>query len=74
MSNLRQRFGRRLKSLRRQRGMTQEELAVASGLSVSFIRSIEQGVHAPSFESMEAIASALDVEVKSLFYFKRRNQ
>jgi transcriptional regulator with XRE-family HTH domain len=34
----------RLKSLRRQKGMTQAELAQAANLSVSFIRSIEQNV------------------------------
>jgi transcriptional regulator with XRE-family HTH domain len=50
--------------------MTQEELAAASGLSVSFIRSIEQGVYAPSFESLEAIAAALRVEVRELFDFE----
>lgn len=69
MSQLRQQFAKRLKELRKQRGMTQEELAVATGLSVSFVRSIEQGINAPSFESIEIIASALSVTVIAMFDF-----
>ncbi len=69
MSRLRQQFAQRLKRLRQQRGMTQEELAAASGLSVNFIRAVEQAVNAPSFESLEVLAEALGVEVRDLFDF-----
>lgn len=69
MGQLRQQFAKRLKELREQKGMTQEELAKASGLSVSFIRSIEQCVNAPSFESIEALTKALNLEAKELFDF-----
>ena len=69
MSQLRQQFAKRLKDLRTLRGMTQDELAAATGLSVSFIRSIEQGINAPSFESIEIIASALNVTVTAMFDF-----
>jgi transcriptional regulator with XRE-family HTH domain len=67
MGELRQQFAKRLRELRQQKGMTQEELASESGLSISFIRSVEQGVNAPSFESLEALAKALAVEVRELF-------
>jgi len=70
MGQLRQQFAQRLKTLRRQKGMTQEDLAQASGLSVNFIRAVEQGINAPSFESLEAIAGALGVEVRELFDFE----
>lgn len=69
MGHLRQQFAKRLKELREQRGMTQEELAKASGLSISFIRAVEQGVNAPSFESIEALTKALNLEAKELFDF-----
>jgi transcriptional regulator with XRE-family HTH domain len=69
MSQLRQQFAKRLKSLRRQKGITQEDLAKHSGLSTSFIRSLEQGKYAPSFESLESIARALEISVKELFVF-----
>lgn len=69
MSDLRARFGERLKRLRQQRGMTQEQLAEASKLSVDFVSQIERGVSAPSFESLERLAKALDVAVKDCFDF-----
>lgn len=69
MGQLRQQFAKRLKELRQQKGMTQEDLANASGLSMSFIRAVEQGVNAPSFESIETLASALGVTVMSMFNF-----
>ena len=69
MNQLRQKFAQRLKTLRNQKGMTQEDLAQDTGLSISFIRAIEQATNAPSFESLEAIANALHVTVKDLFDF-----
>lgn len=65
--SLRVRFGKRLQELRRMKGMTQEELAAASVLSVGFIRTVEQGVYAPSFDSIEQLAKALDVSIGTLF-------
>ncbi len=70
MSQLRQQFAQRLKLLRHQKGMTQEDLAQASGLSTNFIRAVEQAVNAPSFESLEIIAGALEVKVWELFNFE----
>jgi transcriptional regulator with XRE-family HTH domain len=69
VSQLRQDFAKRLKEIRTQRGLTQEELAKAAGLSLSFVRSVEQAIHAPSFESLQALANALNVNVKDLFDF-----
>ncbi|OQY37013.1 MAG: hypothetical protein B6243_01770 [Anaerolineaceae bacterium 4572_5.2] len=70
MGQLRQQFAQRVKALRRHKGMTQEDLAQAAGLSVNFIRAVEQAVNAPSFESLEAIAGVLEVEVRELFDFR----
>jgi transcriptional regulator with XRE-family HTH domain len=69
MGQLRQQFAKRLKELREQKGMTQDDLAKASGLSISFVRSIEQGIHAPSFASIEQLADALTIKPKDLFNF-----
>ena len=69
MGQPRQQFARRLKYLRRQKEMTQEDLARATGLSISFIRAMEQAIHTPSFKSLVAIAKALNVEIKDLFDF-----
>ncbi|HIP72420.1 MAG TPA: XRE family transcriptional regulator [Anaerolineae bacterium] len=69
MGQLRQQFAKRLKELRQQKGMTQEELATSSKLSISFIRALEQNVHSPSLTSIELLAKALSVEPKDLFDF-----
>lgn len=69
MSQLRQQFAKRLKELRKLRGMTQDDLAAATGLSVSFIRSIEQGISTPSFDSLELISTSLQIEVQTMFDF-----
>lgn len=70
MSELRVQFGRRLRELRIERGMTQEDLAKVTGFSTAFISQMERGINAPSFESLESLARALDVPVKDLFDFK----
>ena len=69
MNDLKQRFGKRLRQLRRERGLTQEQLAEASDLSVDFVSLLERGVNAPSFETLEVLATVLDVPVRDLFYF-----
>jgi transcriptional regulator with XRE-family HTH domain len=62
-------FGRRLRQLRRQKDLTQEQLAEAVGVSVEFISNMERGVNAPSFETLEKLAEALGVPVEELFSF-----
>jgi transcriptional regulator with XRE-family HTH domain len=49
--------------------LTQENLAKMLGLSTSFVSNLERGVNAPSFETLEGIAKALEVSVKDLFDF-----
>ena len=48
---------------------TQEQLAEAAEISVDFLSSMERGVNAPSFETLEKLSQALDVPVKELFDF-----
>lgn len=67
MSELRAQFGRRLRQLRRQKDLTQEQLAEAAGISVDMLSNIERGVNAPSFETLEKLAKVLGVHVKELF-------
>jgi transcriptional regulator with XRE-family HTH domain len=67
MTQLRTQFAERLKTLRIEKQLTQEQLAKLTGLSTSFISSMERGINAPSFETLESLAKALDVPVKDLF-------
>ena len=71
MANLKEKFGKKIKKLRAEKGITQEELAQKVGISVDFLSLIERGKNAPSFENLEKIAKALSVEPKELFSFKK---
>lgn len=69
MSDLKTRFGRRIRVLRKRKGMTQEQLAEAADISVDFLSLVERGVNAPSFTTLERLADALGVPEKDLFEF-----
>ncbi|MDG1165464.1 MAG: helix-turn-helix transcriptional regulator [Porticoccaceae bacterium] len=71
MASLKMRFGIRLKSLRAERGLTQEQLADATELSIESISNIERGIFGPRFDNLEKIAAVLNLEVMQLFEFKK---
>lgn len=56
----------KIRTLRIEKGMTQEDLATASGLPQSHISRLECGRHSPSHATVEKIAKALGVEVATL--------
>lgn len=67
MAKLAERFGIEVKLRRKARMMTQAELGEAAGLSEVWLRRIERGKGAPSFDAIEALASALGCAVADLF-------
>jgi transcriptional regulator with XRE-family HTH domain len=69
---LQKRLGLRIADLRKNRRLTQPELAKAVGCSVDFISLVERGVNAPSVARLEDFAKALKVEVVDLFTFTGR--
>ena len=66
-AELAQRFGRRIRTLRKTRGLTQEQLGRATGLDYKHIGAIERGGKQSSFTAVAKIAVALDVDVHELF-------
>jgi transcriptional regulator with XRE-family HTH domain len=70
VATLRKKFGVRLREIRLQRRMTQEQFAEAIDISVDFLSLIERGINAPSFEVLERIAKRLRLPVSDLFTFK----
>jgi len=60
-------FGKRLKELRAERGITQEILAETVGVEPAFIGMIEIGKRAPSFKTLQKIAECLDIQYFELF-------
>ena len=71
MADLRKKFGARLRQLRRQADLTQEQLADKADISVDFLSLVERGVNAPSFENIGKLAAALGVPVRELFNFSQ---
>ena len=52
-------FGERLRTLREKAGLTQAELAAASGLPIGSIRNYEQGQREPKWQAVFRLARAL---------------
>lgn len=69
VATLRRLFGRRLKELRTEKGFNQLYLGTLAGVSEDFISQVERGINTPSFETIEALASALGIDVAALFTF-----
>ena len=62
----------RLRAIREQRRMTQEQFAETLDLSVDFLSLVERGRNAPSFETLDKIAKRLRMSVSDLFAFDRK--
>jgi transcriptional regulator with XRE-family HTH domain len=59
-------LGKAIRQLRTERGMTQEALAHAAGVTVSHLSTIERGYSNPTWATVKAIASALDASIIDL--------
>ena len=69
MNELRVLFGKRLKKIRIDANLTQEQLAEKIQVSPDFISLIERGERSPSLETIAKIASALNKDISELFRF-----
>ena len=52
-----------LRIAREKIGMSQQELAMASGISQDNISRYETGIHCPTLRSMKRLADAMDLEL-----------
>jgi transcriptional regulator with XRE-family HTH domain len=67
-------FGSHLRSLREQHGLTQEQLALRSGLDRPFLVQVEGGRRSILVERLDDLAFGLGVEVRELVsYANPRN-
>ena len=62
-------FGKRVKELRNNLGISQEELADLAGLDRTYITSVERGKRNISIVNIEKLATALKVTLKDFFDF-----
>lgn len=66
MVSLKQNFGTHLRQARKLRGWTQSELAEAAELSLDMIGRMERGTASPSLETIETLATVLNVAPATL--------
>jgi len=59
-------LGDNIRAIREKKGWTQEDLAIVTKMSRTFIGDIERARKSPTMRSLEKIASALDVRVEFL--------
>jgi len=69
VATLRKQFGKKLRSIRKRRGMTQQQFAELLDISIDFVSLVERGLSAPSFESIEAFSIILGIPVRDFFDF-----
>ncbi|ABI77277.1 DNA-binding protein [Hyphomonas neptunium ATCC 15444] len=64
--DIRQKFGKRLRQLREERGWSQEEFADRAGLHRTYVSAVERGVRNPTLSVLERLAKALDIKLSEL--------
>lgn len=60
-------LGKRVKELRKQRRLSQEELSLRSRLHRNYISDIERGRRNISFDALFRLASGLEMQIRDLF-------
>lgn len=60
-------FGQRVRTLRKEKGLSQEAFAERCGLDRTYISGIERGVRNPTLEVIMVIAAGLKVPLSALF-------
>ena len=63
-------FGNRIRSLRIEKGLSQEDLANEAEVPLSQIGRIERGENNPTISTLYVISEALGIELKKLVDFK----
>ena len=69
MGNIKEEFGKHLKKVRKEKGLTQQALADAMETTVQTISSLERGQYWPSHETVEDLLMAMKAKPGELFGF-----
>lgn len=67
MSDIAKIIGQRIRNYRTQKGLSQEKLAERAGCHPTYIGQLERGEKNATLESVEKIASAMDISLSELF-------
>lgn len=65
MEDIRTRVGKRVASLRKAAGLTQDDLAAKANVGRAFLSEVERGLKTPSLETLERLGAALRTNVTS---------
>lgn len=60
-------LGSRIRTLRKARHLTQQQLAEHAGLNYKYVGAVERGEENPSLKVLAAIANGLGIELRDLF-------
>jgi transcriptional regulator with XRE-family HTH domain len=67
MENINLRFAKTLRTLRTEKGLTQEQLAEASGLDYKYLQKLEgKNPSSPTLETLNKLAMGLDITLIDL--------
>lgn len=69
MSNIKKLLGNKIKQIRKNKNLTQEELSELINIEVPSLSNIERGKFAPSIETLQKLSSALGVQMWEFYYF-----
>lgn len=67
VSLIHKKFGKRIKQLRKKKGLSQEDLAFKIGVDRSYMGFVERGERNPTLDKIAKIAKALKVSLSELF-------
>jgi len=67
VENIQSMIGKRIRDLRKQRGLSQEELGWKAELHFTYIGAVERGKKNCSIITLEKIAKGLEIDIKDLF-------
>lgn len=66
-----ERLGKRIAQLRKEKGLTQEKLAELCDIDISYVGQIERGLKTPSLKVLFKISSALSLDLRELLSWEK---
>lgn len=65
--NINTQLGMRIRYLRKKKGLSQEDLALDSGINKNYLSDLERGMRNPTVNILEKLAVTLGVSLSELF-------
>lgn len=62
-------FGQKIAQLRKDRGLTQADLAFETSISTSYMSAIENGITDSTISTAKRVAKALEIDINELFIY-----